>query len=344
MAEGRPARLRLLMPHTALSSFILADIRSLETAHEVVLVPCDTLAAIARSVLLAPRGDAIVCWFGSTRYLPMALAARLWGRPVIIISGGYDVAAVPDLDYGNMYHRGSRFLGRALFRLATAVASFSESAAVEARTNAGVRDAQIRVLYLGLDGSIGRETPAWHTRGRVALTVGFADRSSIHRKGILTFVQASHLLTDVTMVVAGPTHPEVRAILEQAAGPNVRFEGRVSWDRLVALYGSARAYVQASRHEAFGYSVAEAMLHGCVPVVARCYSLPEVVGDSGWYIDDPRDVAQVAAAIRQGLDTPPPGPPPRDRVLARFSMEARRVSLLQLVAEVCHGGGDLAVD
>lgn len=331
-------RLRLLMPHTALSSFIRADVASLQTVHQVTLVPCGSLAEIARSALLAPRGDVVICWFGSTRYLPLALSARLWGRPVIIVSGGYDVASVSALDYGNMYHWGSRLLGRALFRLATVVASISKSAAAEARANAGVRDAQIRLLYLGLDGSLGAGAPLWAAKERMALTVGHADLSSIHRKGILTFVRASRLLPDVPMVVAGPARPDALAVLQAAAGPNVRFEGKVSWERLCALYAGARTYVQPSRHEAFGYSVAEAMLHGCVPVVSRCYSLPEVVGDSGWYIEDPDDLEQVAAAIRLGLDAPTSGRAPRERVLAMFSETGRREALLRLVAEVCQKG------
>ncbi len=338
LSDATAPRLRLLMPHTALSSFIQADVASLEMAHEVTLVPCGSLAAIARSVLLAPRGDAVVCWFGSTRYLPLALSARLWGRPVIIISGGNDVASVPALDYGNMYHRGSRLLGRALFRLATVVASISKSAAAEASANAGVRDTQIRLLYLGLDGSLGAGAPSWAAKERMALTVGHADLSSIHRKGILTFVRASRLLPEVPMMVAGPITPDALTVLRAAAGPNVRFEGKVSWDRLCALYAGARTYVQPSRHEAFGYSVAEAMLHGCVPVVSRCYSLPEVVGDSGWYIEDPDDLGQVVAAIHLGLEAPTPGQAPRDRVLAMFSGAGRREALLKLVVEVCQRG------
>ena len=295
----------------------------------------------ARSVLAVRRCDAVVCWFGSTRYLPLAAAARITGRPVIIISGGYDVASVPELDYGNMYHRGSRMLGRALFGLANAVASISASAADEARANAGTSPAKIRLIYLGLDPQLGASAPATDEKERLVLTVGFADRSSIRRKGILTVLRVSQELPDVPFVVAGPAQPDAMRLMHAEAGPNVRFEGSVSWDRLCDLFGSARVYVQASRHEAFGYSVAEAMLHNCVPVVSRRGSLPEVVGDAGLYVDPPDDIQSWAKAIRMALAAPPLRETPRARVIRMFSAERRRSELLQLLADVCEGGADV---
>jgi hypothetical protein len=71
--------------------------------------------------------------------------------------------------------------------------------------------------------------------------------------------------------------------LRQAASPNVEFLGFVSDEELFSLYARASVYVQASMHEGFGLSVAEAMSAGCIPVVTRAGSLPEVVGDVGGF-------------------------------------------------------------
>jgi glycosyltransferase involved in cell wall biosynthesis len=333
-------RLRLLMPHTVLSSFIRADIDMLRTVHDVRLVPCRSLGEILQSVVRASSCDAVVCWFGSTRYLPLAASARMMGRKVVIISGGYDVAAMPALDYGNMYHRWSRMLGRALFRLADAVASISASAAEEARVNAGVDTTHSRVIYLGLDPALGAEAPAFADKDALVLTVGHADQSSIVRKGILTAVRIARLLPDVQFVVAGPAQPQAMRILEAEAGPNVRFEGAVSWTRLCELFSAAQVYVQPSRHEAFGYSVAEAMLHNCLPVVTRCFSLPEVVGGAGLYVEVADDLVAWASAIRTALNAPMLSEQPRARVLTMFPAERRRGQLLQLLSDVCEGGAD----
>ena len=340
MPDGGVRRLRLLMPHTTLSSFIRADVDRLRTAHDVTLVPCNSLGDIARSVAAAPTCDAVVCWFGSTRYLPVAASARVLGRPVLIISGGYDVAAVPALDYGNMLPGWRRLLGRELFRLANAVASISQSAAEEARTNAGVDPARVRVVYLGLDPMLGAGAPEFERKQRLVLTVGHTNRTTILRKGMLTTVRIAQLLPDVPFVLAGPADPDAMVVLRAEAGPNVRFEGEVGQDRLWELFGSARVYIQPSRHEAFGYSVAEAMLHNCVPVVSRSFSLPEVVGGAGVYVDDADNLTAWAGAVTTALGGPLLAEQPRSRIIAKFPAERRTTQLLQWLGELCEGGTD----
>jgi glycosyltransferase involved in cell wall biosynthesis len=98
-------------------------------------------------------------------------------------------------------------------------------------------------------------------------------------------------------------------------------------------------YVQASQHEGFGVSVAEAMLAGAIPVVTRAGALPEVVGDAGVVVDDATPAA-LAAGIRTALDAGPERrAAARERVLAKFPVEARRIGLEGLVARALAGRG-----
>src|SRR5207249_5213140 len=123
-------------------------------------------------------------------------------------------------------------------------------------------------------------------RTRMALTVGNVWRENLLRKGLLPFVQASRFLPDVRFVLAGAWKDNSIEELRKAAGPNVEFLGFVPDERLAELYEQASVYVQASLHEGFGMSLAEAMAAGCVPVASRCGALPEVVGDAGVYFSD----------------------------------------------------------
>jgi len=166
------------------------------------------------------------------------------------------------------------------------------------------------------------------------LTVGNVWQENLLRKGLLPFVQAAAHLPATKFMLIGKWYDDSIETLRRVAGPNVEFTGFVSDERLVDLYQRASVYVQASLHEGFGLSVAEAMLAGCIPVVTRKGALPEVVGDAGVYAasNDPLDVA---VAIRRALTLDGSARQrARERILTQFPVERRRKALYALVDQL----------
>jgi len=327
-------RLRLLVPYVSMSSFIQRDIEILRSRHEVLLVPCRPLWKIPAAALRCLTADGVYCWFGSTRFLPIVLLARLAGRKVVVITGGYDVANVPDIQYGNMRPGLNRLLGRLLFRTVDVVACYSKAAAAEAILNAGVSPERLKSIYLGFNGDERRHVESAPQKLPMVLTVSLINASTIDRKGLLAVVQTARLLPDVPFVIVGGYEPNALARLKALAGPNVSFTGYVTEGELNEWYSKAKVYFQPSLHEAFGCSVAEAMLHNCTPVVTRRSSLPEVVGDSGYYVDV-GDYEKMATVIRRALADAPPGrEPPRNRILREFPESKRRAAILDLLESV----------
>jgi glycosyltransferase involved in cell wall biosynthesis len=328
---GAGRRLVIMAPVLYARSFLRRDFDLLAERHEVREVPCLAWGDWIRSFGALRGADLMFCWFGSVRFLPLVLLARLLGKPVVIISGGYDVANEPAIAYGNMRGGATAALGRLLFRLATVVVPYSRAGQEETTRNARVPLSRQRLIYLGFP-PMGSDAPL--PKRPMVLTVGRMDESTIHRKGLLTIAQMSHLLPDVEIVMAGGGTPEAMDAVRRAAGPNVQFPGIVSEGTLHQLLSEAAVYLQPSAHEAFGCAVAEAMLHGSVPVVSDRGSLPEVVGDTG-FIVPPNDPQQLAANVRLALGSPPGGERPRDRILRLFPLDARRQQLHELVEELC---------
>lgn len=321
----------ILMPYLDRPSFFLNDARLLAERHTVVDSPCRSQGEILRTTALVGRADLVFCWFASVRFLPVVLAARLLGRKVVIVSGGYDVASLPAIGYGNMAQPLTRLLGRLVLRSAHAVAAFSVSGLEEAALHGRVPRAKLRHIPLGYDVERQFPPPLPGPRERLVLSVGYASLNSIHRKGLLTVARLSHLLPDVRFVIAGPAEPAALEHLREASGPNVGFPGRVSDADLRHLYSTAAVYLQPSLHEGFGSAVAEAMLYGCIPVVSRRFSLPEVVGESGLYADpeDLEDIARQVSRVLEGAVTLATAP--RERIAQEFPLARRRLELLGLI-------------
>jgi len=81
---------------------------------------------------------------------------------------------------------------------------------------------------------------------------------------------------------------------------DVRYLGRVEWDRLPALYRGASGFAFPSLYEGFGLPPLEAMASGVPVAVSNRSSIPEVVGDDG-LLFDPESRESISAALEQLL-------------------------------------------
>jgi glycosyltransferase involved in cell wall biosynthesis len=122
--------------------------------------------------------------------------------------------------------------------------------------------------------------------------------------------------------------------LRSVAPTNVSFTGWIDEMALLEYYSRASVYIQASLHEGFGLSVAEAMLAGCIPVVANVGSLPEVVGNCGFYFntDSPEEMANTIKVALKA--SPTQRIKARHRILMGFPLAERRKILEQIVRTV----------
>jgi glycosyltransferase involved in cell wall biosynthesis len=279
------------------------------------------------------RSDVVVCWFASWHSLLPLLLGRFLGRPSLLMAGGYDTAAVENISYGHQLGGVRRVVSQLAARCASIVAVPSAFSAREIIGNVGVRAESVRVVHLGVTDLVRLTT--WK-KERMALTVASGDASTLERKGLRLFVETARLLPDVRFIVAGRC--ESSHTLEPIASPNVEFTGWLDDRALGDLYARSSVYLQLSEHEAFGLSVAEAMLGGCIAIVRRVGALPEVVGDTGHVLEASTPV-EVADCVRHAMDSSSrEREAARLRVLARFGLDARRQALHELINELVSAG------
>jgi glycosyltransferase involved in cell wall biosynthesis len=323
---------RILFVHNHLSRFVEID-RDLLAEDYCVTERCEKSIKRLRPwkvhKLIASH-DMVFGWFASWHTVFPMLLARRMGKPSVLVTGGYDTANLPEINYGSQRGGLRRLVSRATIHSASRLITNSEFARSEAIVNAGADPARITVIYHGVEpfpmGRIEREP--------IALTVGNVWRENFLRKGLLPFVQAARHLPEVRFQLVGRWCDDGINDLQRAAALNVEFLGFLSGQELSRIYGRASVYVQPSLHEAFGMSVAEAMTAGCVPVVTRQAALPEVVGDSGIYTDS-TDSVDLASSIKQALAAAESlRLKARNRVLEKFSLDLRRSALKRLIGSL----------
>jgi glycosyltransferase involved in cell wall biosynthesis len=326
----------ILFVHNGAAQFVRLDLEELRKRYRVT--ECYLRSRWVNPVTIwrqVRTHDLIFGWFASWHtFLPLVFA-RLSGKPSVLVVGGYDVANMPQIGYGHQRGGLKKWVSRWTMRLATRLITFSNYSGDEAERNASISKEQVSTVYIGVPDPF--VSLPQGQRGRIALTVGNVDRSNLLRKGHEAFVRTAALMPDVNFVLAGAWQDSAVDHLRAIATPNVTLTGWLSDEALGDYYRRASVYVQPSLHEGFGLSVAEAMLAGCVPVVSRVGSLPEVTGNSGIFVDTPAPAA-IAKAIAEALTYPEEARAPiRQRILDEFPLERRGLLLEQLIRPLING-------
>lgn len=306
-----------------LSSFVRQDRDILARHFKVEAINYRRPYDIFKIIASIWNSDASFSWFASGHSFLAVLFSRLFGKKSIVVAGGYDVAYVPGLDYGQFT---KSFLKRSMtifsLRYADLILPVSEFTKKEVLRWATPQ--KNHVIYNGIDlerfkSGSGKED--------LVITVGAVSRSNIRRKGLETFVKSARMVPEARFVVIGREQDDSIDRLRSLASSNVSFTGYVSDEELLLWYQRARVYVQASAYESFGMSLAEAMLCECVPVVTEKGALPEVVGDTGFYVAY-EDEKATARGIKEALGSNK-GAEARRRIEELFSLTRREKALIE---------------
>lgn len=321
----------LLFIHNGRTRFVQIDLDLLQPHFKITeLYLTSPLFNPARIIHAVMQHDIVLGWFSSWHTFLPILAGRRFGKPTVLIVGGYDTANLPEADYGSQRGGLRRWIATTTMRQASHLITNSHSAKGETMTNVGIPAQKISVIYHGVPPMPPGDM---HQRQPIVLTVGNVWRENLLRKGLLPFVESAKFLPDLEFVLVGKWQDDSINELRNIAPPNVRFTGFIPEDELRNLYQTASVYVQASLHEGFGMSVAEAMLGGCFPVITNCGSLPEVVGSCGVVVQD-QQPESIVAGIYEALSMSSQARQlARSRILQEFTLERREQTLTTFIQQ-----------
>ncbi len=322
--------MNILFVSPDLPSFVARDLKILRERHNVVVrfVRHVNPLRFLGDLHALWKSDLLFVWFASIYALPLVIAARLLGKRVVTVVGGYEAANKPEIGYGSARSPFRRTLVRWILVLADQVLAVSRSSELQIQRNLAVASNKIRMLHHGFE-HISFDTD--YPKTPKVINVGQVSDETWKTKGIYDFVVTAEQMLDIQFIHIGSLRINVAAKLGRPQPPNLTLIGQVPFEHVGRYLSTAKVYLQLSRHESFGCSVAEAMLCRCIPVVSNAAALPEVVGDCGIIIES-RETSDVVDAVRRALAMPDTeGDRARQRVRAHFSYERRRDALLQVI-------------
>lgn len=323
-------RPRVLLVYPIEASFVRTDFELLKTFCDVRPLQLQKPSHYPELVRGILECDIVFCWFALGFSAVAATIAKAVGRRSLIVAGGWDVVGFPEIGYGRLLTRQGRLAARTALSVADRVLAFSNWSQI--RIEELAPQSHVQTLYLGVD------TEKFHAENKqdVVVCIANVSRENLLRKGLASFVRTARMVPEARFVLAGKQWDDSMNDLREDAPENVSFTGWLSEPSLVDLLARARVYIQPSYTEGFGLALAEAMASGCVPVVTRAGALPEVVGDTGFYVESQAEGA-MASAVRKALVSRN-GNKARQRIVERFGIESRLRGLRHAIDELLGPG------
>ncbi len=323
------------------SSFVQLDAAILATEYNVEILSVNTLKSpktlwtflTVGLKLTKERVACVMMWFSVSHLAPViVLLAKIFRVKVLAITGGFDVAYVPAIGWGEMGSWWKRTLQRLSLHHVDRILPFSDFSRNDTLLYAPENITS--TLYPGIDPK--HFFPSGKKEDLVITTCNIVNRFTITQKGLDIFARCAKELPEYGFLIIGKIdlNDSIAKKFLETATANLNFTGEyVSDDELLLFYQRARIYVQASAHEGFGIACAEAMACGCVPVGTYNTSLPEVIGRAG-YLVSYNDIPSTINAIKSAFLHKNMEYDPRKRVIENFSIERRSSGLLTTMKQL----------
>lgn len=270
----------------------------------------------------------IVIWFAGYHSLLPILFAKLLFKKSFLIIGGYDVASIPEINYGFYNTPIRKFFAYNSIKWATCNLAVSDFLKKEVQTK--VSRATIKVLYTGH--SEEKFSLNGCTKENIILTVGAGDSiQRIKLKGIDFLIKLAPLLPNYNFIVIG-MGDHAKSLFSNLPS-NIVLKGKVDEHTLLKYYQKAKVYAQFSLREGLPGSVCEAMLCECVIVGSNNGGIPIAIGNTGYLLNE-YNINKAAELLEKAMKAPAEfGKNARQRVIDNFSYKQRKNELIDLIKD-----------
>lgn len=294
-SSSSPARPRLLFASSEEGSWMDRDEEGLTDTFEIhrqrLSLRKPRLWSLWKAV---QRSELVYVWFGSLATIPLVLFTRILGRPLVLVAGGYDVAALPEFHHGAFTKSPlSKILRRWIFRQADQVLAVSKSSLEEAVQNAKIPREKINLLPLGFSPLLKEDQILpWEKRKNQVVCLSSLMGDYYRIKGIDRMVRLARACPEISFLLIGSMDEKNRFLLEGTPS-NFHKMGYVPYAsaEFLKILNESKIVLQLSLYESFGAAVVDGALCGCYPLTSDAKALADLTSKIGTSLgpDDPAD-------------------------------------------------------
>lgn len=322
-------RILLIAPFTA--PFINIDIEILKKFTQVTTLIQSGIKAVFSILWKMLFCNIVFCWFGSVYSSVAVIWAKILNKKSIIILGGVDAAALPEINYGIWLTPWKAILLTHGLKTADLILVVAPSMKDQIKRLAKYDGRNIAYLPTGYD------TDFWtlgENKEKMILTVGESDTEiRLKKKGIDYLLLAAEKLPEIPFLIIG-VEKELLDSVGLKVPYNVKLLREMPQEKLRSYYQKSAVFCQPSRSEGMPNTLCEAMACGCIPVGTDADGIPTAIEDTG-FIVPLGDIDKLVSSLRKAIEMDTKsGEKARDRIISEFPLKRRIEGLQQAIKEI----------
>jgi glycosyltransferase involved in cell wall biosynthesis len=241
------------------------------------------------------RFDILYIWFGDYHTFLPVLFAKVLKKKSFVVIGGYDVANLPEINYGSLSRPLRKKMTLFSFRHATLCLPVVEG--LEEKLKQVCPKAKSQTIHTGYQFQLDEKIDFTSSREKIILTVSITDNYQRYMvKGLDRFKELAEKLPEYKFIVVGVK--EAAKNLFEPIPENLLLYPPVEQSELIKFYKQASYYAQFSRSEGLPNALCEAMLYGCVPLGTNVGGITTAIEHYGLVLKK-WDVDEVTNYIRE---------------------------------------------
>ena len=347
---------KILLIYTSKSTFVKEDITNLSSFANVkcyqfklskngIKLIWSYIRIILHLAIFGWKYDILFSWFAGFHSLVPFYFGDLFNKMNVVVVGGYDAVAIPNLNYGFFVKNDLRaFMVKKSFQRANIILPVDRSLikgtnhyASQKPLPIGVKsflphiNAKFLTIPTGYDYLKWKPIPGIDRKKAVITVAGANDEITFKRKGIDFLLEVAKEMPEVPFTIVGLRSP----ILEYArtlAPSNVLLLGYIQNNKLPEILSAHKVYIQPSLSEGLPNSLCEAMLCECIPVGSNVNGIPNAIGDTGFILQK-KDIDCTVQLLKESLNSSPElAKKARQRIIANFTKQKRKKALQEILS------------
>ena len=148
------------------------------------------------------------------------------------------------------------------------------------------------------------------------------------RKNIRWIINYAKKNPDKLFAISGTSLPTVKTVeLNNKIPKNIILLGYLDDAKVKALMNKCRAFLLPSYYEGFGLTPLEALSCGAAIVISKAASLPEIYGNTAYYIDPYNTDIDLDKLLKQTVDKP-------DKILNKYSYDISAEKIYKIIKQI----------